>query len=458
MTPGGRLAAIIELLQAIYEIQKPADATASAYFRERRYIGSKDRAFIAEKVYATLRHHARLGWWIARVEGTVTPRTRALANAILADNQPAEIIESMFEGKFGPIALSRYETDLLRRLDGHTLEHPDMPEAVRVECPEWADGMLHASLGKEFGREMQAQIPPAALDLRVNTLVMSRDEAMQRLSESGIFANPTHLSPLGLRVKGRPPIMAHPLYKQGAIEIQDEGSQLVALLTDARPGQMVMDYCAGAGGKTLALGAAMANKGRLVAADVLASRLNRAKDRFKRAGLQNVETRPLDGEIKSWLKRRRGSFDRVLVDAPCSGTGTWRRNPDMRWRPLGPGVTELVKLQAEILGQAAPLVKADGGRLVYATCSLLREENEAIVEQFLAANPGFALLPIDTVWRQVIPGERGWQGGAMLRLSAARHGTDGFFTAVLERKSGTSDNGIVETTADENTDPGPEMP
>ena len=432
MTPGGRLSAIIELLQAVYETQRPADATLSDYFRTRRFIGSKDRAFIAEKVYASLRGHARLGWWIAHEGGTVTPRTRALANAILADRQSADVIASMFEGQYGPVGLSVYEWDLLKRLDGHTLEHPQMPEAVRVECPDWAEGALRATLGDNFVREVSALIPPAVIDLRVNTLLIDRDSAMADLSAGGIIANPCALSPVGLRVKGRPAIMAHKLYKDGAIEIQDEGSQLVALLADARPGMAVMDYCAGAGGKTLAMGTAMANKGRLVASDVLATRLNRARTRFKRAGLQNVETRALDGEAKSWLKRRRASFDRVLVDAPCSGVGTWRRNPDMRWRPLGPGLETLTALQAEILGHASPLVKP-GGRLIYATCSMLNDENETIVENFLAANSEFSLLPVGDIWREVIPDTRA-PSETMLRLTPARNHTDGFFTAVLERK------------------------
>jgi 16S rRNA (cytosine967-C5)-methyltransferase len=433
MTPGGRLAAIIELLQAVYETERPADATVSAYFRDRRFIGSKDRAFIAEKTYASMRNHARLGWWIAQEGGTVTPRTRVLANAILADRQSADSIAALFDAQYGPVALSVFENELIYRLDGKSLDHPDMPEAMRVECPDWAEASLRASLGDGFAREMEALTHPAVIDLRVNTLLITRDAAMQQLSADGIIANPTVLSPVGLRVKGRPSIMAHKLYKDGAIEIQDEGSQLVALLADARPGQAVMDYCAGAGGKTLALGAAMANKGRLVASDVLASRLNRAKTRFKRAGLQNVETRPLDGEAKAWLKRRKGSFDRVLVDAPCSGTGTWRRNPDMRWRPLGPGLESLTKLQAEILQQASPLVKP-GGRLIYATCSLLNEENEAIVEAFLAANPDFSVKPVGDIWRESIPGSFP-PSESLLRLTPARHHTDGFFTAVLERRA-----------------------
>jgi 16S rRNA (cytosine967-C5)-methyltransferase len=432
MTPGGRLDAIIELLHGVYETQRPADATLSAYFRQRRYIGSKDRAFISEKVYAALRHHARLGWWIEREQGTVTPRTRALANAILADRQSASTIEDLFSGQFGPIPLSIYERELIHRLDTHTLEHPQMPEIVRVECPAWAEEGLRAALGRDFVRELEGLIPSARIDLRVNPLLITREEAIAELSAAGIVGQPTPFSPLGIRIVGRPPIMAQPLYKNGALEIQDEGSQLVALMADARPGFAVMDYCAGAGGKTLAMAAAMGNKGRIVASDVLDGRLERAKERFRRAGLQNVETRALDGDMKSWLKRRKASFDRVLVDAPCSGTGTWRRNPDMRWRPLGPGLSELTKLQGEILGQAASLVKP-GGRLVYATCSLLREENEAIVEAFLGAHPEFVVKPASQVWQEVL-GSMPPGAGDYMRLSPARHGCDGFFTAVLHRQ------------------------
>jgi 16S rRNA (cytosine967-C5)-methyltransferase len=291
---------------------------------------------------------------------------------------------------------------------------------------------LRDTFAETFLRECQALIPPAQIDLRVNTLKTTREAALAGLQASGIECWAGKYAPTAIRVKGRPAIMAHPLYKSGAIEIQDEGSQLVAYMLNPLPGQAVMDFCAGAGGKTLALGALMQNRGRVVAADVLASRLARAKDRFRRAGLQNVETRPLDEEAGKWLKRRAASFDRVLVDAPCSGVGTWRRNPDMRWRPLGPKLEELTALQADILARAAPLVKP-GGRLAYATCSLLRAENEAIIEAFLTTHADFTLLPMDKIRAEVLPEMKGISG-EYLRLTPSRHGTDGFFTAVLEKK------------------------
>jgi 16S rRNA (cytosine967-C5)-methyltransferase len=281
---------------------------------------------------------------------------------------------------------------------------------------------------------MDALKEPASLDLRVNALKANRDDVLTRLNADGLTAAPCRLSPLGIRLEGRPSVMAHPLYKDGAIEIQDEGSQLVALMADARPGQEVVDFCAGAGGKTLAMAASMGNKGRLTATDVLANRLLRARERFRRAGLHNIQTRPLTGEADPWIKRHKGRFDRVLVDAPCSGTGTWRRNPDMRWRTLGPGLSELVPLQARLIESAARLVKP-GGRLIYATCSLLPAENEDHAAAFLAAHPDFVCKPAGDIWRETI-----WpQGGPdapsspYLRLTPADHGTDGFFAAVFER-------------------------
>jgi len=213
--------------------------------------------------------------------------------------------------------------------------------------------------------------------------------------------------------------------------VQDEGSQLVALLTDAQPGQAVMDFCAGAGGKTLALAAAMKNKGRLVACDTHAARSERAVQRLRRAGVHNVTRHVLEGEGDKWLKRQKGTFDRVLVDAPCSGSGTWRRNPDAKWRLTETGLLELVALQGKILTQASTLVKP-GGRLVYATCSLLPEENERQVEAFLAANPDFSLIPITEAWSATV-GTECPVPGPYLRLSPAAHNTDGFFVAVMQR-------------------------
>ena len=451
MTPGARVAAAIELLADIAATRRPADAVASAFFRARRYIGAKDRSAVAEAVYAVLRRHARLGWWLARSgfvaeagdDGTGMPngstalseaRARVIANAILAEGRQASSVERLFEGgRFNPEPFSAAEAGLARALDHHTLEHPEMPEAVRAECPDWAEPGLRRALGGRFLPELLALTGPAPLDLRVNPLRSNREAVLTGLANAGVAAQPCRLSPLGVRVEGRPAIAGLDLFRSGAIEIQDEGSQLVALLADARPGQQVVDFCAGAGGKALAMAAAMGNKGRIVACDVLGNRLKRAAERLRRGGLHNVETRALSSARDPWVKRHKGMFDRVLIDAPCTGTGTWRRNPDSRWRPLGPGLAELVKLQAEILDSAARLVKP-GGRLIYATCSMLAEENEDQMAAFLGSHPEFAPLPLAELWPAVF-GAPSPLDGPWLRLSPGRHDTDGFFGAVLVRKA-----------------------
>ncbi len=438
MTPGARLQALIELLDDVMQ-GGAADAAASRYFRARRYIGSKDRSAIAERLYAILRRRARLDWWINRVleRSPDSPppanRHRVVADLMFIDRWHIRDFERNFDGdRHKPAPLSRAERSLVEALDGQKLDHPDMPRWVRLEVPDWALDRLNALYGADDA-PIAAFNQSAPLDLRVNRLVGSRDDAVRRLAEAGITARPTGLSPLALRVEGRPPLGTLDSFQQGLVEVQDEGSQLVALLTDARPGMSVLDYCAGAGGKTLALAAEMANKGRLVASDIDARRLERAVTRLRRAGVHNAERRALGGDNAQWFKRQAGRFDRVLVDAPCSGTGTWRRNPDMKWK-LGPqDVAELTEKQRTILDAAAKLVKP-GGRLVYATCSVLPEENEGSVEAFLAAHPEFRIVPLAEVWPRIAADTPPPCPGPFLRLNPAEHQTDGFFTAILEKQ------------------------
>ncbi len=427
MTPSARLAATLEILDQIETAPRPADALVSAYFRSRRYIGSKDRAAIAKLVYAVLRRHARLNWWLEKKETEKTPRHRFLAYLFLEEKRTAAELEGLFDGKkFAPAPLTAEEKALLGKLKNRTLLHPEMSLEVRGECPAWAAEGLNERFGKRLENELQALLEPAPLDLRVNPLKTTREEAFAALAKLGLKVEKTPYSPFGLRVRERPSLGDIALLKEGAIEIQDEGSQLVALLVDPKPGERVVDFCAGAGGKTLALSALMQNKGRLVACDVLENRLKRSAERFRRAGLHNIETKPLSSERDPWVKRHKGTFDRVLVDAPCSGTGTWRRNPDSRWRSLGPGLEALLPLQASILDSASRLVKP-GGRLVYATCSLLPDENEKQIERFLDNHQDFALVPV----RESASGLP--ETGPYLSLSPARHDTDGFFAAVMRR-------------------------
>lgn len=423
MRPAGRLQTAIEALAAVYSTRHPADSVLSTYFRQRRFIGSKDRADIAAQVYAALRHHERIGWWLQRVGLPEDARTSIMAWALLDGLKFDKLQEMCSGGQYAPAEMNAAEAAAVAKLEGRTIEHPEMPEAVRLECPRWAEPHLREHFGGAFAAELRALQEAAPVDIRANRLKADRSALQEELKAEGIKCEPTPHAPDGLRVEGRPNLAATKAYKAGMFEIQDEGSQLLADLVDAKPGMQVVDFCAGAGGKTLSIAAQMHNKGRIVACDVEARRLEKAGERLRRAGVHNCETRVLSGARDAWVKRHKEKFDRVLVDAPCTGVGVWRRNPDARWRPLGPGLEALLPLQEEILVSAARLVKP-GGKLVYATCSLLAPENAQRVEIFLN-NHGheFELQPC------------GPEGHRYLELTPARHQTDGFFGAVLVRKA-----------------------
>ena len=433
MTPAARLASAIELLADIAADPRPADAVANEFFRARRFIGSSDRRAVAERVWSVLRASRRLGWWLDRLglpsTGLAAPRLR-LAAALVLEGMAPEVVGKLFSGgKFAPAPLDGAERAALAGLAGHTLDHPAMGPAVRFELPDWLLPHLAARFGPALPAEAAALLAPAPLDLRANLLKGPRAAARAALAAEGIEATATRFSPWGLRVAGRRPVTAGAAFRAGLVEIQDEGSQLIALLADAKPGLRVADLCAGAGGKTLALAMTMENRGQLVACDVSAARLDGAIRRLRRAGVHNVE-RHLLAPGDKWAKRRAGGFDRVLVDAPCTGTGTWRRNPDARARLTETDLAELTAKQALILDQAAPLVRS-GGKLIYATCSLLAEENEAQVSAFLVRHPDYALLPLARAWPLASAPP---VAGDVLALTPARHGTDGFFAAVLERR------------------------
>ena len=433
MTPGAEIAAAIEILTTIDAGDRPADDIAAEYFRGRRYIGAKDRAHISGHVYGVLRHRAGLDWWTGKYGTDTAPRSRMLSSLVLIDGwRPEAIIASFDGGRFRPSSLSRAEERLVRALAGHTLRHPEMPRAVANDLPEWLEPHLERVFGKGLEREMSALNAPAPTDLRVNLLKTDRESARRALEAEGIAAEPTPLSPTGLRLRRRAPLASLTTFKEGLVEVQDESSQIAALLAAAKPGMRVVDFCAGAGGKTLALAAGMANRGKLVACEVSLYRLERAARRLHRAGVNNVERRALSGERDKWVKRHASSFDRVFVDVPCLGTGTWRRNPDAKWRMRPEDLAELVDRQQQILRSAARLVRR-GGRLIYATCSLLHEEDEDQAEAFLSAEPEFSLLPVARAWAETVGGVSP-AGEEYLRLSPARHGTDGFFVTIFERR------------------------
>lgn len=440
MTPGARVQAAVEVLDAIESQNAPADVVAGAYFKSRRYIGAKDRAAVAGLVYAVLRHRAQLDWWRARVGGgrgaapvAWSPtRARVITWLLTADGWTLDRLKDAFDGgRFRPASLTADELAAAKALAGRTLDHDAQPPWVRRNYPEWLHAALLERFGPDVDREMEALASPAPLDLRVNALKATRDDALARLRAEGLEVERTTLSPWGLRVQGRPPLGALAAFREGVVEVQDEGSQLVALLVEAAPGLRVCDFCAGAGGKTLAMAASMANRGHIVACDVSGRRLEGATRRLRRAGVFNVEQRALSSERDPWVKRHRAKFDRVLVDAPCTGTGTWRRNPDAKWSLKPDDLAELVALQRRILDSAARLVKP-GGRLVYATCSVLADENERQAARFAAAHPEFAAIRINEVWTRVVGGEAP-ADEVWLRLSPARHGTDGFFVAAFEK-------------------------
>jgi len=426
VTPVARIAAAIELLESVETLKnRPADAVANNFFRERRFIGAGDRRAVSELVWSILRARRRLHWWLRE---PAPPSVTVGAWLLLDGWTMGDILQAYSGGRFSPAPLQPSEKERLSRLEGRSLNHPSMSLAVRLELPDWLAPLLEERFGADLPAEMAAMAGNAPLDLRANLLKTTRDQAQAALAAEGLDARPTPLSPWGLRIDGRKPVTTGPAFQTGLVEIQDEGSQLIALLVGSAPGMRVADWCAGAGGKTLAMAMAMDNKGQIVACDVSADRLDGAVRRLRRAGVHNVERHLIEGDGK-WVKRRAGSFDRVLVDAPCTGTGTWRRNPDARTRLTETDLAELLVKQAAILDTAQTLVRK-GGRLVYATCSLLPQENEAQVSAFLARHPAFGLLPLSRAWPLDTPPP---VDGEMLSLTPAKHGTDGFFAAVLER-------------------------
>lgn len=433
MLPSARITATIELLERTAASRIPMDSATGDYMRQRRYIGSKDRADIAARLYGMSRARARLGWWIDHLGVEDTPRNRIIVWLVTAEGATMERLEWLFdETTYGPGAMNAADRALAEKAIGHELDHPAMPDAIRVECPPAYEDALRAYFGDDFAVEMAALIPAATLDLRVNARSADREKVIAALKSDGINAAPTRHCPWALRLDDKAFLSKTKALTKGWIEIQDEGSQMIAYLCDARPGHQVLDYCAGTGGKTLALAAAMDNKGRLVAMDIEAPRLEKARQRFRRSHVTDIiEVRPLsDEKNRKWLRRQKETFDVTLADVPCTGTGTWRRNPDMRWRNYGPDLETLLATQADILDRVAKTIKPETGRLVYATCSLLPAENEAQIDAFLERHPDFRVLPLAAAWPagSPPPGD-----GPYMRLTPHRHGTDGFFAAVLVR-------------------------
>jgi 16S rRNA (cytosine967-C5)-methyltransferase len=419
MHPNALLELTAELLRAVLRLDQPADGIVSAFFRQHRGLGSRERHTLAETTYAVLRQRLLLQHLAQSGSG---PLERRLAVLGWQGGEP-----------FLRGALAPHEQQWLNEVE--TIDRQALPEKLRHNLPDWLATPLQAQLGDDFWPLVNALAQPAPLDLRVNLIKGRRDDVQQALAAAGITSVPTPHSPWGLRVQGKPALNKLELFTSGAVEVQDEGSQLLALLTDPKRGEMVADFCAGAGGKTLALGAAMRNTGRLYAFDVSGHRLDALKPRLARSGLSNVHPAQIAHERDERIKRLAGKIDRVLVDAPCSGLGTLRRNPDLKWRQSPKSIEELQVKQAAILAGASRLLKP-GGRLVYATCSLLAAENEVVAQAFTDERAAdFVPLPaVEALQAARADAPEALCSGPFLRLWPHRHGTDGFFAAVWQRR------------------------
>ena len=428
MTPGARIAAAIDLLEKIERSASPADDVISAYHRSRRFIGSTDRREISRHVFTVLRHRARLNWWTRGGDAQAS----VLAALIFVDGLGRPEITTAFDGRgYNPPALDDGELALTDKMSGQPIDQDDMPAWVRAEVPEWLSDGLSAAWGKKFESEATALNQPAFLDLRVNTLKTDFTRVLEVLKNDGIEADATSYSPIGLRVRKRTNLQSTTAFKGGFVEVQDEGSQLVSLLVGAKADMKTIDFCAGGGGKTLALAAAMKDGGPLIACDLDESRLKRLPARLKRAGVSNVSRRTLSGLDDPWIGESKATAARVLLDVPCSGAGAWRRNPAAKWRLTPARLAGYVAEQQSILAAAAPMV-APGGRLIYATCSVLAEENERQIDWFLGEQADYRLRPVGEVWAETI-GSPCPCPGPYLSLTPGGHGTDGFFAAILEK-------------------------
>lgn len=422
MHPKALLDACSELVRLTLKFDHPTDAIVSRFFRDNRGLGPRERATLSGTVYTVLRKKLLFDHYAPSGSG---PKERRLA--ILGFYGPGDFLRS---------ALTDQEKNWLDQCEKIVVA--DLMERHRHNLPEWLVEPLKEQLGDEFWALADSLNQGAGLDLRVNALNAKRSDVQKELAVAGFKAVPTPYSPWGLRISGKPTLNKLDAFTRGAFEVQDEGSQLLAMLLDAKRGEMVVDFCAGAGGKTLAIGASMRSTGRLYAFDTSGHRLDQLKPRLARSGLSNVHPAAIAHERDDRVKRLSGKIDRVLVDAPCSGLGTLRRNPDLKWRQSMGLVQEMAATQTAILQSAARLLKP-GGRLVYATCSMLRQENEDVAQAFSDANKEFVALDAGEVLaglkveRAASLCTGGASGQQYLRLWPHRHQTDGFFAAVWQK-------------------------
>lgn len=408
----------------ILKLDGPADVLMRAFFKSNPRLGERDRSILAEAIYCGLRQFAGISWRMKPMIPSRAPRVAALLTLALRYGR-----ESMNDAVLGP------DKAVVEKLLAMNMNRA--PGPVQAEMPQW----LYERVENQYGHEEAAKIfaasnSSAPLDIRVNLMKGKRDEVLADLKARGLDCEAMRFSPDGIRLKDKPALTRWSIYRDGVIDVQDEGSQLIARLVAPRRGEMVCDFCAGAGGKTLALGALMRSTGRLYAFDINAKRLAELTPRMRRAGLSNVHPIAIRNEHDLRVKRLKAKFDRVLVDAPCTGTGTLRRNPDLKWRLSVDELERINAVQKSVLESASALVKK-GGRLVYATCSLLQQENQLVVKDFLARHPEFVLLNATDILAKQDIALPDWQKerfGDFYAMLPSMHDTDGFFTAVMERQ------------------------
>jgi len=415
----------IKILGNILEVKKPADRIISFHFKQNRFIGSKDKAIISSLVYAVLRNRATLEFYLKKFNMGLTARKLAIAYLAIHEHKKLPEMTKIFDGDmYSARNLKGTELDIIR--DHKNIDPLEMSKAEKLNFPEWLTADLEEAFGDDLATEMMALNQQATTTIRVNMLKTNRTKLKADLKDEDIRTKKTKISPFGLTVEGKNNLFASQSFKKGYFEVQDEGSQILSILANTKPKQKVLDMCCGAGGKLLAMAATMEHKGSLIGTDVNEKRLFETKKRLKRAGISNAMLKVISSENDKYLKRQADRFDTIFVDAPCSGTGTWRRNPDSKWNLEADFVEQLTKTQASILKSASNLVKS-GGTIAYATCSVLRKENHDQVEKFLEENENFELADISEIYPDLTSEK-------VLQLSPAKHKCDGFFIALLKRK------------------------
>ena len=440
MKPAARIAAVIDILESLYadgEVTSSAAQALRSSMQRRRYAGSGDRNAISDLFWRIQRGLSRLCWHLENCNAEITGRHLVLAALVLMERQH-DAVPALFSAEIehAPAPLSEAEMTIVAKLADRRFADSAMPPHIELEWPEWLMADTTATLGDDLAANLSALTVPALTNVRVNPLKLSDQRQLRdRLAGRGIRGHPTGLSPFGVRLQKRTRLDELQDWQKGLFEIQDEGSQLASLLCDARPGMQVADICAGAGGKSLLMAAMMQNKGRILALDTSAERLERGGERLRRAGVHNVERKLV---AEKWSSRTwRGKFDRVVIDAPCSGSGTWRRQVDARWQLTPERLAHYQKTQTILLAKARGMV-APGGRVIYITCSLLASEGAQQINDFLQTAPEFEPADIGDVWHDTVAAAGGGvcppHKPGMLQLLPGRDGTDGFFIAILQAR------------------------